>query len=615
MQVADALKSLGVDRVIWIDDLFNQSAPDLADMLLNSYEVALDCGFEDIAPILRKREFGEEGLREELSERLTDLGPLRKDEIRKTLFAQEVIQKMFATAELSDPAVERICQLLNIAEADRWNFEKATADIPALCDVGDAPVAYVVDLNDTGKSSTAGLAILELLYARHSKGTAFILTHEADKKGEVKKEAELRDRLTEDNEDALAIPMCVIAKQRLLVPDDDGDVEEDLRVAVKRAGLRKSLSEVVYSAKNVVAGAFKNAAMELLSVPPEQLEEHVFERGYKEGVSELHVVERILTSQIAQKLRIFFGTDDAVLTSALRLRELKGITLEEIPREADANLSAFRLAEVWESNDLINRALTPIACGDVFETDAFEKVPGKKRMFVLLAQPCDIALRPAGKSRRRDTAFLVPLSNVIDSVAPKNKDFVLPCKLEDQYWECDFGETSPVRLDILDLASFREDGRVRVDIDHAAPKNLFPSQSHVYGKRTRDASKALTDGTFIGEKQRSNHPSLQLAFSYGDDFKQYCCAQLRSASRANALAKIPAMPKRITWQLIRSGRVRMPYAAALLDHYLSGMSRHAFDMDYMSPGQKPRYQSDRSVDVEIPVTAPVAPLERPDQGV
>ena len=29
----------------------------------------------------------------------------------------------------------------------------------------------------------------------------------------------------------------------------------------------------------------------------------------------------------------------------------------------------------------------------------------------------------------------------------------------------------------------------------------------------------------------------------------------------------------------------MPYAVALLDYYLAGMSRHAFDMDYISPGQ------------------------------
>jgi hypothetical protein len=179
---------------------------------------------------------------------------------------------------------------------------------------------------------------------------AFILTHEADKKGEVQKEAELLGLMETD--EALQIPICVVAKERLLTPDEDGDVAEDLMIAVKRAALRKSLSAVVYSAKDVVAAAFDVAAKALLSVPPEQLEEYVFERGYKEGVSELHVVERILTSQIAQKLRTFFGTNDAVLTGAQRLRELRGITLASAVIEADPRLAEFRLAEVgvWRSH-------------------------------------------------------------------------------------------------------------------------------------------------------------------------------------------------------------------------------------------------------------------------
>ena len=123
---------------------------------------------------------------------------------------------------------------------------------------------------------------------------------------------------------------------------------------------------------------FDSAATGLLTIPPEQLEQYVVERAYKEGVSELHVVERILTSQIAQKLRMFFGTNDAVLSGAYRLRELRAIKLAATVIEADVRLAEFRLAEVWEAPDLINRALAPIACGDVFETDDLEGVPGEK---------------------------------------------------------------------------------------------------------------------------------------------------------------------------------------------------------------------------------------------
>lgn len=593
MQVADALSVLGVDRVIWVDDLFNKSAPDLAAMLLNAYEIALECKFEDIAPILEKKPFGGDELAEELAERLAELGAERSAQIREIFLAKEPVQKMFATAEMTGPAVDRVCDLLRIKPEDRWNFDKALAELPALCKGGDASVAYIVDLNETGVSPFRGLDILEALHAHKSVGTAFILTHEAGENDEVAKEIDLRSRLMEARGDGLEIPISVIAKQRLLAPESEKDVEENLNVAVKRAGLRKSLSSVVASAKNVVVEAFESAATGLLSIPPEQLEEYVVERAYKEGVSELHVVERILTSQIAQKLRIFFGTDNDALASAYRLRGLREIKLGPPTTEADVRLAKFRLAEVWEGPDLINRALAPIACGDVFETDEYERVPGKKKIFVLLAQPCDIALRPENKSRARDTGFLVPLSKLTELSQARNRDFVLPCKLDDSYWECDFGATSTVRLAVLDLASFRTDGRVRVDAGHKAPKDLVASQNRIYERRTASATKALSNGAFIDAGNRSIHPSLQLAFTWEEVFKQFFCASLCEAARENKQSGIPALPKRITWRLKRAGRVRMPYAIALLDYYLAGMSRYAFDLDYISPGQNGSAERDK----------------------
>jgi hypothetical protein len=591
MDATGALNCLGVNRVIWVDDLFNKSPPDLAEMLLNASDTALECDFQDIASILQKATFGAEGLdenlKEELSDKLTELGEARSREIREKFFAHEAVKQIFATAEMTDPAVVKVCVLLQIVEDDRWTFDRATAEIPELCKNGDGEIAYIVDLNETGGSATRGLQILELLHAKKSKGTAFILTHEADRNGEAAKENALRQLLTDTQKNPFEVPICVISKQRLITPEKETDVEEDLKVAMKRAGLRKSLSSVVSHAKAIVADAFEAAAKGLLSIPPEQLEQYVFDRSYKEGVSELHVVERILTSQIAQSLRGFFGTNDVVLADAYRLRELRGITLGEPVREVDPQLADFRLAEVWEGSDLVNRALAPIACGDVFETDDFEGVPGKPKLFMLLGQPCDIALRPEEKSRARDTGFLVPLVRLDDPAKASEDDFVLPCKMYNHYWECDFRNTSTIRLDILDLASFRMDGRVRVDHEHVPPKDLVPSQKRIYEKRTANATKAMADGSYFGSDQRSIHPSLQLAFSWGDSFKQYYCASLSDAKKENRQGNKPALPKRVTWRLKRMGRVRMPYAAALLDGYLAGISRHAFDMDYISPGRKP----------------------------
>jgi hypothetical protein len=587
MLVSEALSCLGSKRAIWIDDVFNKTPTELADLLLHSWEIAIECNFDELDELLRRAEFGAEAVRPQLIEQLTQLSPTRANEIRAGFFAHEATKEIFASGELSDPTIEKICSLLGVRTEDRWTFDKATDGLTKLCADGDADVSYIVDLSEAGVSAIRGLEILKLLWAEKSKGTAFILTHEAAATGEANKEAELRGESAKEGEDTQGIPICVIAKERLFDFEDDEDLKEALKISIKRAGLRRSLSEVVFQARGTVHTAFRDAANALLSVPPEQLEAHVFERGYKEGVSELHVVERVLTSHIAQELRKFFGTDRDVLGSARRLRVLRAIELKAIETEPDPHLAAFRLAEVWESDELINSALAPIACGDVFETDLHEQpVKNIGRKFILLGQPCDIALRPSGKERAQKTAFLVPLKKMRGEVTSEKEASLplLPCKLGEDLWACDFRNAAAAKLAVLDLASFRIDGRVRVDEGHAPPVDLLAAQSRIYKDRTTIPTKVIKVGQPISANDGTADPALQLSFSAENAFKHFHCAVFDQASAENKSARIPALPKRVTWRLRRCGRVRMPYSVALLDQYLSIMSRRAFDLDYMAPG-------------------------------
>lgn len=444
-------------------------------MLLRSWETALECNFPELNDILQKAEFDPESTRVELVERITELTPQRRKEIKETFFFEETVEGDFESDELSGSSTAKICTLLGIAKDDCWTFDRAESGLADVCAAGDANISYIVDLNESGISSNRGLDVIRLLWGKKSQGTAFILTHEVSSSGEAAKEAELRNLLKESEDDPLGVPICVIAKDRLFEIDDEDRLKESLKVSIKRAGLRKNLSNVVSRTQGTVYKAFVTAAEGLLSIPPEQLEAHVFERGYKEGVSELHVVERILTSHIAQQLRGFFGTDQGVLESTRHLRALREIQLQDLKGEPDSHLAAFRLAEVWESDELINAARTPIACGDVFEVDSYEVAPQIAiRKYIVLAQPCDIALRPLGKERAQQTAFLVPLKKLSNFVASEKdaKLPLLPCKIDDHHWSCDFRSASVARMAILDLASFREDGRVRVD-EGVRPRRIF----------------------------------------------------------------------------------------------------------------------------------------------
>lgn len=585
MDISQVLEVLGTKRVIWIDDRFNATPAQLAILLTNNLEITQACKIPELSEALASYEFDATATVQMVTQILTDLTSQRIEEIHTAFFTAEKAQKTSSANELTADAIARVCLLLGVTDSDKWTFEKADNDLPSLCTEGDADISYIVDLNDSNGSSDRGLDILRTLWCNQSKGTAFILTHEANMSREVETEQKLREKL---DLDGLGLPVCVIAKERLSdEAGDDAAMTEALRVGVKRAGLRQSMHQVLASARGELQSAIDEAALSLLTIPPEQLEEHVFERGYKEGVSELHVVERAITAYLGKKSREFFGINSQVQSSVQRLRTLRGITLQETKTEPDPQLAAFREAEVWESDALLNKALTPIACGDVFEVDGDEdSTNGNKQKFILLGQPCDISLRPEDKERVQDTAFLVPLktkANKPASARPDAKEPLLPFTLNGVQWACDFRNVSIVRLSILDLATFRPDGKVRVDDGHEMPTGLLIAQQKVYNDRTKPATDALNDPSLRPDDKQVSVP-LQLTFSTADAFKYIFTPVFEDASKKKINHVTYYRPKRATWRLRRCGRVRMPYAAALLDFYTSVVSRHAFDLDFMSPG-------------------------------
>ncbi|MCJ2143211.1 hypothetical protein [Methylobacterium sp. E-066] len=573
--------------MVWIDDYFNETPARLAAMLLDNVEVTQTCGFPEAEPFVELRDNLLEEAKVDLTEILDGAGAERNRQI-KAIFFDALRSMGEAGKELSSSTIEKVCDLLDVKAADRWDFGHAFVEMRKLCAAGDAHVSYVVDLNNARGSKTEGVDILIALAVAGSKGTAFILTHDVTAAAEETKEIELRALIQEGatNPKTLDIPICVIAKERLADETTGVGPQEALMVAVKRAGLRRSVHEVLWHARDHLADAFEQAASGLVGIPADQLEFHVVDRAFKEGASELHVVERALTAHLSRSLRVLFGTQPEIQASAERMRSLRTVPLPPGDLAPDPRLADFRKAEVWESDDLINVSLAPITCGDVFEMDLEEQVTRAfKKKFLLLGQPCDISLRP-GQSRQQDTGYLVFLQDITgkpktrtDPKAPR-----LPFILDGIQYACDFRTATNVRLSILDLASFRPDGRVRVDAGHGPPKGMLQGQNDVYSARTSAADAALKtpwQRPPAGRQPVSLDPALQLTFSTGDNFKHVFRGVREPVATATPDGRTVAAPDRVTWRLRRCGRIRMPYAAALLDDYVSVTSRQAFDLDYL----------------------------------
>jgi hypothetical protein len=487
------------------------------------------------------------------------------------------------------------------------------------------------------------------LHSINSQATTFLLTHEASTENEAQREVELRDLLQSDDAALVVAPICVVAKSRLDGEELESAVAAGLRIAIKRAGLRRSIHEVLVRAQREVKSAFEASMKAMLEIPPEQLDEYVVGRAVAEGVSELHVVERALTANMSESLRRFFATDVLTLQSATRLRSLQGLELDVLPKIPHRELAEFRKKELWEPSELVNSSLAALACGDVFEFDPDEGETEEK-MFILLVQPCDVMLRPR-KGRDTEAGFFIPLK--VKGVERKGlpdrlKQPTLPFMLKNKEWLCDFRSATSVRLDILDLATLRTDGKVRYEKDQILPTTLLLGQVK-NGESLHRKLKTILNAR--SQQKKGNQPwydprcSLTLAtsgpfakISHGTYVPasgagpslatatngarpqtinvlpiakptETKAAPSEGAIPLNVPAKalssistgepakevkvasiagsvLPPSVDRITWYIRRFGRVRMPYASSLLNSYLSVMGREAFDLDYLKPSEE-----------------------------
>jgi hypothetical protein len=170
------------------------------------------------------------------------------------------------------------------------------------------------------------------------------------------------------------------------------------------------------------------------------------------------------------------------------------------------------------------------------------------------------------------------------------KEPLLPFKLDGEQWACDFRNTTMVKLAILDLTSFRQDGSVRYEEGQTSPLQMLTGQKEIFLKRTAASGRVLTSATRrspadIGAIANPGTTGLsdlelQLTFSSSGPFKHIYVGVFRKATKSTIEGVRSTTKNRVSWGIRRCGRIRMPYAAAMLNSYVTVISREAFDVDF-----------------------------------
>lgn len=566
------LDDLGLGRVIWIDDFFEDSVDRIKDSLMREPAPLLDIGLEgfDEAAALstdddKLAEF-EEALTTALNAASQKDHATLNAAIRNRAARQENVQSDVPSPDedLPSDTILAACEMLRVDENDRLGFEAGLARLESLGN-DEGQVSFVVDLQDAfqtqGIGATAGVNVLKKLYSRGQLETVFVLTHETEAAAEATKEAEIAEQLSEEL--AAKPAPCVISKQRITV-NNAAELSTGIQVALKRASLRTEIYRVGQAAEKQAASAISSARREMCAIPPEELDGFFVGRAIKDGASDLHMIERIYSAQVANGVRNMFVVDEVVKTAVSRIRRLRNVPLQSPGDISHPVILKFRQDEIWLDQEFLNASSAPISLGDVFQT-----ADDAQRKFILLGQLCDLTLRDDG-SRAVFSGDLVQFKP-IEKREDKLKSLDLKVAADGGLMRFDFNKFSPVNLSILDLAALNADGMVKISSDQKSEEGVLPGQAKGFQKTLKLLKAVLGDDKAKPEEVIKASARCQLTMQIDNPFNNI----------AKPTPKTEKGVSHLSWNLVRTGRLCSPFIDELMDRRLLLAGRRALDIDYL----------------------------------
>lgn len=406
--------------------------------------------------------------------------------------------------------------------------------------------------SEEGGDATTGETILATLLAQEQQSfTCILFTHGTGIHDQKATAAAVADRL---GGGAANHRFRVVSKESITSSEANSGYAS-LSSAFKDAFLSDWVYSIAEKSRHVFDEAFRETTDVLLRLSVEDLAAAFFRKPFSEGTSEVDVLLRIFMLAARVKLEDRRHTESFIWERLAAIRGVLAVPQRE-PVRAPTNktLQAWHEREIFDPPEVVNASFTPIFLGDVFEVQGKRKA---SEYYVLVAQQCDLIIRNTSFRKSSEALFLA-----VSEEAPKDRTFGYEFEFPNlgQRW-VRYGEAFTVNLNLLDLVSFRSDGKMTFSAD------LQPSELMLPGVRVKfENLKAAFAPLYKKDGQRS---SAQLPLKY----------QQLALSGLSCLSTI-VEDKQISFPIARIGRIRSPHAEAILGGLAIHNTRVAFEYNF-----------------------------------
>lgn len=358
----------------------------------------------------------------------------------------------------------------------------------------------------------------------------------------------------------------------------------------------------------------KKAGDKIQDITPKTFNQIIQKSSLKEGVWEVNTLFRLYG--ILSKVENFNLISNQEIRKKFNnsIKGIREIDLVDTGYQSNAKnlqLIDLRSSELYIVGETINKLHLPLANGDIFKI--------KDKEYILLVQPCNLALRTDGKrSHNYDNAFLVPIEKCkIEKLNHTKHEVFTAYKISDEVLCANFSKFQVLSLDYLDLTVFNEDGKSFIDMRvenlqnevihtpwikryKAIQKKLTISEntikSYTYLTETVDSIKNELNALKREIKNVSEENRLVLSARYSSltkkrgELERHCISIQKSIHSVENFASFKldsidnySVANRVfSFEIQRIKHYKSPYSDDLLQKFMLYLSRNAFEHDFTS---------------------------------
>ncbi len=413
-----------------------------------------------------------------------------------------------------------------------------------------------------GGEAEGGIKIIASLLARddgdHICG---LLTHTVTPEDLFDKWAELSKTYGINRDRFLVIPKRNLSETPLVFAQ-----------SLKLVALSPDFTKLKERTQKIIQDAAVKAASRVDDIRIYDLEHMVFTVAASEGMWEPDMLFRLhaLFHRLESRQLAHSGGELEQITR--RLRSVSHIQTEASKPSSD--IWKIQKDELYESPEHLNRNHFPLELGDIFtKTDA-----DSQKHYILLAQPCDLMVRSNGE--RQPEIEHVPVAEVVKA-SPDAKPNPYAEKMAyygdrpDEQWYVKLKQVRQVKVFVLDLCVFNEDGSATLQLDGEASDMIRPSWKARYPVLAKHF------------KRIASHVGLLIAAETDPPNVKQVKAKLKSELtntllneglfKGNLIDR-DGHPS-ISYNCRRVGRLSNARAFGLLMAYTSCLGRPAYDRD------------------------------------